>query len=168
MEISLKVELTDEQYAQLMENSYDDIFKNETVVDGLREIIIKNFEQFFSGNSSNKYIGSPTAITGFVEKALIQELPGKSYGIREYVPTSLMRTIVEHATEEQVAQYEREIQQIVKDFFRRSDTIAKIIYDLILESIRAGISLGTNSMKEDRKADSDAIEWLKNAVMNMS
>lgn len=66
MEISLKVNLTDEQYQTLMQNSYDEIFKSLQMVDALRTVVVDHFVQYFNEDmylpkdrsSAGVYVGS--------------------------------------------------------------------------------------------------------------
>jgi len=154
LKLSLNIELTDEQYQDLMKQSYDEIFQNPDMINALREVILDNFREFFSKDSSN-----------FVEKALLNSESSRYYSsYPNYTPSALMKQIVEDATKEQKEIYTKEIQQVLEKIFNDTGLISSLLHDTIIECIRAGMSLGTSNMMLDAKNQRDHLEMLTNYV----
>lgn len=174
MELSLKIELSDEQYNLLMHNSYDEIFKNPETQDQLRQIIVDNFAEYFSGirnKDSNSYIAtSYRGICNFVEKALLKEVPKDrlSYNsVTQYEPTEFMRQLISEATEDQRKEFEDKIRKVVSELLNNSIVVTSILKEVLLNSIVNGITLGTSMMVEDKKFDKQNQDIINSAVRNM-
>lgn len=174
MELSLKIELSDEQYNLLMHNSYDEIFKNPETQDQLRQIIVDNFAEYFSGirnKDSNSYIAtSYRGICNFVEKALLKEVPKDrlSYNsVTQYEPTEFMRQLISEATEDQRKEFEDKIRKVVSELLNDSTVVTSILKEVLLNSIINGITLGTSMMVEDKKFEKQNQDIINSAVRNM-
>ncbi len=174
MELSLKIELSDEQYNLLMHNSYDEIFKNPETQDQLRQIIVDNFAEYFSGirdKNSNSYIAtSYRGICNFVEKALLKEVPKDrlSYNsVTQYEPTEFMRQLISEATEDQRKEFEDKIRKVVSELLNDSTVVTSILKEVLLNSIVNGITLGSSMMIEEKKFDKQNQDIINSAVRNM-
>lgn len=174
MELSLKIELSDEQYNLLMHNSYDEIFKNPETQDQLRQIIVDNFAEYFSGirdKNSNSYIAtSYRGICNFVEKALLKEVPKDrlSYNsVTQYEPTEFMRQLISEATEDQRKEFEDKIRKVVSELLNDSTVVTSILKEVLLNSIVNGITLGSSMMVEEKKFDKQNQDIINSAVRNM-
>lgn len=174
MELSLKIELSDEQYNLLMKNSYDEIFKNPETQDQLRQIIVDNFAEYFSGvrnENSNRYIAtSYRGICNFVEKALLKEVPKDrlSYNsVTQYEPTEFMRQLISEATEDQRKEFEDKIRKVVSELLNDSTVVTSILKEVLLNSIVNGITLGSSMMIEEKKFDKQNQDIINSAVRNM-
>lgn len=174
MELSLKIELSDEQYNLLMQNSYDEIFKNPETQDQLRQIIVDNFAEYFSGvrnKDSNSYIAtSYRGICNFVEKALLKEVPKDrlSYtSSTQYEPTEFMRQLISEATEDQRKEFEDKIRKVVSELLNDSTVVISILKEVLLNSIVNGITLGSSMMVEEKEFDKQNQSIINSAVRNM-
>lgn len=174
MELSLKIELSDEQYNLLMHNSYDEIFKNPETQDQLRQIIVDNFAEYFSGirnKDSNSYIAtSYRGICNFVEKALLKEVPKDrlSYNsVTQYEPTEFMRQLISEATEDQRKEFEDKIRKVVSELLNDSTVVTSILKEVLLNSIVNGITLGSSMMVEEKKFDKQNQDIINFAVRNL-
>lgn len=174
MELSLKIELSDEQYNLLMHNSYDEIFKNPETQDQLRQIIVDNFAEYFSGirnKDSNSYIAtSYRGICNFVEKALLKEVPKDrlSYNsVTQYEPTEFMRQLISEATEDQRKEFEDKIRKVVSELLNDSTVVTSILKEVLLNSIVNGITLGSSMMIEEKKFDKQNQDIINSAVRNL-
>lgn len=174
MELSLKIELSDEQYNLLMHNSYDEIFKNPETQDQLRQIIVDNFAEYFSGirnKDSNSYIAtSYRGICNFVEKALLKEVPKDrlSYNsVTQYEPTEFMRQLISEATEDQRKEFEDKIRKVVSELLNDSTVVTSILKEVLLNSIVNGITLGSSMMVEEKKFDKQNQDIINSAVRNL-
>ena len=174
MELSLKIELSDEQYNLLMHNSYDEIFKNPETQDQLRQIIVDNFAEYFSGirnKDSKSYIAtSYRGICNFVEKALLKEVPKDrlSYNsVTQYEPTEFMRQLISEATEDQRKEFEDKIRKVVSELLNDSTVVTSILKEVLLNSIVNGITLGSSMMVEEKKFDKQNQDIINSAVRNL-
>jgi len=174
MELSLKIELSDEQYNLLMQNSYDEIFKNPETQDQLRQIIVNNFAEYFSGvrnKDSSSYIAtSYRGICNFVEKALLKEVPKDrlSYNsVTQYEPTEFMRQLISEATEDQRKEFEDKIRKVVSELLNDSTVVTSILKEVLLNSIVNGITLGSSMMIEEKTFDKQNQSIINSAVRNM-
>lgn len=177
MELSIRIELSDEQYNLLMQNSYDEIFKNPETLDQLRQIIISNFAEYFSGsinrNPNNFVATSPDRVRNFVEKALLKEVRDdanrSSYThTTHYEPTEFMRQLVDDATKDQRKEFESKIQLIVESIFRNSTLVSKILRELLINSIRNGITMGNDLLIDmHQKEKEDEVMMIYDVVKNM-
>ena len=174
MELSLKIELSDEQYNLLMHNSYDEIFKNPETQDQLRQIIVDNFAEYFSGirnKDSNSYIAtSYRGICNFVEKALLKEVPKDrlSYNsVTQYEPTEFMRQLISEATEDQRKEFEDKIRKVVSELLNDSTVVTSILKEVLLNSIVNGLTLGSSMMVEEKKFDKQNQDIINFAVRNL-
>lgn len=176
MELSIKIELSDEQYNLLMQNSYDEIFKNPETLDQLRQIIMSNFAEYFSGSINrdpNNFVAtSPDRVRNFVEKALLKEVRDdanrSSYTrITHYEPTEFMRQLVDDATKDQRREFESKIQLIVESIFRDSTLVSKILRELLINSIRNGITMGNDLLIDMHQKEKEYEEMIYNVVKRM-
>ena len=176
MEISLKIELSEDQYNSLMQNSYDEIFKDPETQEQLRRVILENFTKYFSGTrdkDSNNYVAtSYSGVCNFVEKALLKEVPKDtnrfSYNTStQYEPTDFMRQLISEATEDQRKEFEDKIRKVVSELLNNSIVVTSILKEVLLNSIVNGITLGTSMMVEDKKFDKQNQDIINSAVRNM-
>lgn len=174
MELSLKIELSDEQYNLLMQNSYDEIFKNSETQDQLRQIIVDNFAEYFSGvrdKDSNSYIAtSYKGICNFVEKALLKEVPRdrSSYNfVTQYEPTEFMRQLISEATEDQRKEFEDKIRKVVSELLNDSTLVTSILKEVLLNSIINGITLGSSMMIDEKRFDKQNQDIINSVVRQM-
>ena len=176
MEISLKIELSDDQYNSLMQNSYDEIFKDPETQEQLRQVILENFTKYFSGTrdkDSNNYVAtSYRGVCNFVEKALLKEVPKDtsrfSYNTStQYEPTDFMRQLISEATEDQRKEFEKQIQIIVKELMNNSILVSEILKEVLLNSIINGITLGTSMMIDEKRLEKQNQDIIYSAVRNM-
>ncbi len=181
MEITLKLELSDDQYQNLMQSSYDEIFKDPKTLDALRETVLNEFVEYFSEqreynrNDNKTYVTSYRTTRHLVEKALLHEVEDKniySYS-KEYEPSDLMRQIVEEATKDQMDRLKTVIQQCVYQILSDKNMITSILHDMMIECFRAGISLGTDQMIQDSDVQrvrlnhiSDRVDSIIDALRN--
>ena len=179
MKIALKLELSDDQYQNLMQSSYDEIFKDPKTLDALRETVLNEFVEYFSGerqynqNDNKTYVTAYRTTRHLVEKALLHQVENKnSYSYStEYRPSDLMRQIVEEATKDQMARLKDAIQQCVYQILSDKNMITSVLHDTMIECFRAGISLGTDQMiqnSESQKARlnilSERVDYIINAL----
>lgn len=176
MEISLKIELSEDQYSSLMQNSYNEIFKDPETQEQLRRVILENFTKYFSGTrdkDSNNYVAtSYRGVCNFVEKALLKEVPKDtnrlSYSTStQYEPTDFMRQLIAEATKEQRAEFEKQIQIIVKELLNNSLVVSEILKEVLLNSIINGVTLGTNMMIDQKKVEKQNQDMIYAAVHRM-
>ncbi len=176
MEISLKVELTDEQYQNLMQSSYDEIFKDPTTLETFRSVILEHFIEYFNDNryggkkeTNGVYVGQYIAKRNIVEKALLDEYTdGSSYGSRtNYKPTEFLDAIVHEATKEQIQDFQTRIQQVTKEILSNPDAISKILSQVIVESIKLGFSTGNERILQDQIMQTEMVGIIQDRLFNM-
>lgn len=176
MEISLKVELTDEQYQNLMQSSYDEIFKDPTTLETLRSVILEHFIEYFNDNryggkkeTNGVYVGQYNSKRNIVEKALLDEYTeGSGYGSHtNYKPTEFLDAIVHEATEEQIKDFQTRIQQVTTEILSNPDTISRILSQVIVESIKLGLSTGNARILQDQITQTEMISMIKERLFNM-
>lgn len=175
MELSLKIELSDEQYKDLMQSSYDEIFKSTQMIDALRTVVVDHFVQYFNEdmycpkdkNSTGVYVGSSQR-RNIVEKALIDEEESRGYSYtRNYKPTSLLDQIVRDATSEQMEEFRSRIREITKTFLDNPKTIAQIIHQVICESVRIGLSQGNEDLLARRQNNDARMSMIEGTVQSI-
>ena len=118
MDISLNVQLTDEQFNQLMEKSYEKIFETDEFTVALRESIVKQVSDHLTKNpkyieralgvtndwSYDKYKEHSTVISGIVKTASVEYCKEISDGV-----TDVLKDVVKKAPIDEI------IMDIIKD-----------------------------------------------------
>ena len=174
MELSLHLSLTDEQYEALMKESYDVIFNNEQTIDALREIVLNEFTNFFGNNGGNYDNRSGvantanTSLNALVRDCLLKEIPNRSYSsYQRYEANDLLKKIVADATEVQMGALKNKIRMAMSEIISDDKIIAMIMNEVLLCSIRNGITMGTNMMIENEGMKDQQIGMMKNALMSV-
>lgn len=160
MEISLKIELSDEQYNDIMNNSYDAIYKDEKLIEGLREIILTTFQRYFN-DTNNK-----GAITGIIRDVLMEEEESKYtyYGAKSYKPTELCKKIVLGATENQLAHLRNNIRIVAARLLSNREFINQAISEVIIDSIKIGLASGNDSLMKEKRTTAELAEMAWNRL----
>ena len=164
MEISLKIELSDDQYNNLIKNSYDELFKDEKLIAGLRELILSKITEYFTDRHNN-----PTSI---IRDILLEDDFSKkdnTYYGNHYVkvPNSLTKKIVLDATELQMSALRNKIRIGLSELISNKEFIASAIYEILIDSIKAGIATGTENMIEEHRRNQDYIAMIANKVFKV-
>ena len=164
MEISLKIELSDDQYNNLIKNSYDELFKDEKLIAGLRELILSKITEYFTDRHNN-----PTSI---IRDILLEDDFSKkdnTYYGNHYakVPNSLTKKIVLDSTEVQMGALRNRIRMGLSELINNEEFIASAIYEILIDSIKAGIATGTENMIEEHRKNQDYIAMIVNKVFKV-
>ena len=174
MELSLHLSLTDEQYEALMKESYDVIFNNEQTIDALREIVLNEFTNFFGNNGGNYDNRSGvantanTSLNALVRDCLLKEIPNRSYSsYQRYEANDLLKKIVADATEVQMGALKNKIRMAMSEIISDDKIIAMIMNEVLLCSIRNGITMSTNMMIENNEMKDQQIDMMKSALMDI-
>lgn len=172
MELSLHISLTDEQYEALMKESYDVIFNDEQTIDALREIVLNEFANFFGNNGGNYDNRSGiantanTSLNALVRDCLLKEIPNRNYSsYQKYEANDLLRKIVAEATESQMGALKNKIRMAMSEIISDDKVIAMIMNEVLLCSIRNGITMGTTMMIENEEMKNQQISMMKDALM---
>lgn len=173
MEISLKLELSEDQYNDLMQKSYDEIFKSPQMIDALKDIIIENFNSFFQNNDRDRkvaygFVTSGNQVRNLCEKALITPVEEKSYGNYSvsYEPSVLMRQLVTQATEDQRQTFYKSIQEILDRIISDKDLVSKILTEVLLNSIMNGLSMGSKMNIEQSQYNGTILKTVQGYLEN--
>ena len=175
MEISLKVELTDEQYQNLMQSSYDEIFKDPATIEAIRTMVVDQFTDYFvNGNTHRKkqdsgvYVGTYPPVRNIVEKALLDEYTvGSGYGSRtDYKPSAFLDQLIHEATEEQIEEFKANIKDVTRQILNDPRAIAQILNQVIVESIKLGLSTGNEKVLNDQIYQIETVSMLKERLFN--
>lgn len=176
MELSLKVELSDEQYEQLMKNSYDEIFKSDVMINALRDVIIDSFVKYFDTDEFNKNKNNVYGVSYPQSKHLIEQclfdkrLKRRStWGNDEYeeIPSDLLKQLVLEGSEHQMAAFRNKVRLLVSELLSDKQYISSLINSLFINSIRAGLAMGTEQMmfaEENRQHMLGMITYKMDAV----
>lgn len=175
MELSLHISLTDEQYEALMKESYDVIFNDEQTINALREVVLNEFANFFGNNREGKYDNrsgvansANTSLNALVRDCLLKEIPNRNYSsYQRYEANDLLRKIVAEATESQMGALKNKIRMAMSEIISDDKVIAMIMNEVLLCSIRNGITMGTTMMIENEEIKDRQIDMMKDALMSV-
>lgn len=113
--LALNIELTDEQYQELMSKSLDTVLNTEQVQAAITELILKHIGDYLQMNKG--------AITTFVE-------PPSYYGNRE---SDQHKKIVKNLFDNATKEYQETISKAVKDYM--TDLLTKVDSDKLMQSV---------------------------------
>ena len=135
MEISLKIDLTDEQYQNLMKKSYDRIFEDEDFAEELKKSVANGIEEFMKSPDGKQMV----RIT----------LTGDDYYNISARKTALGERLFNEAIKEYVSEISIPIKEFMKECLLKVD-IERIVTNIIIDIIRQSI-IGTtvNELKTE-------------------
>ena len=147
MEIFLKIDLTDEQYQDLMKKSYDRIFEDEDFTEGLKKSVANGIEEFMKSPDGKQMIR--------------MTLTGDEYYNTSARKTALGKQLFDDATKEYVSEISIPIKEFLKECLLKIN-IEEIATDIIIEIFRQSIiETAVNELKTESLIQRDQINELR-------
>lgn len=143
MELTLKIDITEEQYNDLMTKSYKEIFETDSFKEELKKTIADGMINWF------------TSVNG--QQVIKETLVGDNYYSRNLRQTEAGKNILTEATKE----YSAKIGEPIQDFYR--DILTKINIGKLLKEI-----LYTEIMKSMGMGMKDSMEMIEAAFSMQS
>ena len=132
MELSLKIELTDEQYKDLMEKSSDAIFQQDGFYKALEEIFIQ---------STAEYLRTPEGI-----KMIRKGLCGGNYFYNEdAIDTEAGKHIINSASSETIELLKEPIKEYYRTILNNDELIKKTLMSLFTNAMSKALIDGAGS-----------------------
>ena len=133
MELMLKIDLTEEQYNDLMTKSYHEIFESDAFKDALKDSILLGMED---------WLNSPEG-KGVIKTSLV----GDGFYDRNLRKTELGKSLLETASSE----FTDRMKDPIEDFFRetlRSIRIEDVLRLILIDSFRQGLISSSREMMQ--------------------
>lgn len=148
MELMLKIDLTEEQYNDLMQKSYDKIFDDEEFADVLKKIIADNMGEYLKTHPE------------IVKKILVGE---DDYYTRNQKSTKLGKMIVEEAVKEYSSDISEETKCAIKQILKTVN-LSDLLWSVITQAVQKGMVEG---MRYDFDMEHYRNDQLQGIVYNM-
>lgn len=133
MELMLKIDLTEEQYNDLMTKSYHEIFESDAFKDALKDIILLGMENWLNSTEGKDVIRT--------------SLVGDNYYDRNLRKTELGKSLLEVASND----FTDRMKEPVENFFRealRTVRIEDMLKYILVEAFKNGLIAGSREMME--------------------
>lgn len=132
MEIQLKIDLTDEQYNELMTTSYEKLFVTEDFTKALGDVIVNGMADFISKNPD------------IIRACLCKEKENSYYGSRGryYDATETAKVAIGKASESAVKRLEDVCSHIIDKVVSDDDTFSKIFSEVLQKAMINGMVEG--------------------------
>lgn len=149
MEIQLKIDLTDEQYNELMTTSYEKLFESDDFTKALGDVIVNGMADFIAKNPD------------IIRACLCKENENTYYGSRGryYDTTEIARVAIGKASEGSVKRLEEVCSHIIDKVVADDDTFSRIFSEVLKQAMIDGMVEG---MREHLQAN----EMTKAAITN--
>ena len=134
MELTLKIELTDEQYKDLMDQSSEAIFEQDGFYKALEEVFIQ---------STAEYLKTPEGI-----KMIRKGLCGGSYFYSgdAAIDTEAGKRIINNAASETIDLLKEPIKEYYKSIFKNDELIKNTLLSLLAKSMSKGLADGASDV----------------------
>ena len=143
MEISLKIELSDEQYNDLMDKSFDAIMGTKEVTDKLQEIIISNMQE-----KINDWVTDNA--TSWI--STIYDVGRYSRSTEE----EFVKKLIKDAGSEYTDHISKTIKKTMSDMIQKVD-VGSIIYKILLDAVMRGVTGGIDAWQAAINANNNII-----------
>lgn len=141
MELTLKIELTDDQYKDLMDKSSEAIFEQDGFYKALEEVFIQ---------STAEYLKTPEGI-----KMIRKGLCGGHYFYNEdAIDTEAGKRIINAAASETIDLLKDPIKEYYKSVFKNDELIKNTLFSLLAKAMSRGLVDGAT------EAFSDLSSWI--------
>lgn len=132
MEIQLKIDLTDEQYNELMTTSYEKLFESDDFTKALGDIIVNAMADFVAKNPD------------IIRACLYKEKESGYYGSRGryYDATETAKVAISKASEDSIKRLEGVCSDIINRIVADDDTFSKIFGEILKKAMLDGMTDG--------------------------
>ena len=133
MELMLKIDLTEEQYNDLMTKSYHEIFESDAFKDALKDNILLGIENWLNSTEGKDVIRT--------------SLVGDNYYDRNLRNTELGKSLLEVASSD----FTNRMKEPVENFFRealRTVRIEDMLKYILVEAFKNGLISGSREVME--------------------
>ena len=156
MELMLKIDLTEEQYNDLMTKSYHEIFESDAFKDALKDSILLGMENWLNSTEGKDVIRT--------------SLVGDNYYDRNLRKTELGKSLLEVASND----FTDRMKEPVENFFRealRTVRIEDMLKYILVEAFKNGLIAGSREMMEILESKQvvmqDQISDIKNKLQSI-
>lgn len=126
MELMLKIDLTEEQYNDLMQKSYDKIFDDKEFADVLKKVIADNMGEYLKTHPE------------IIKKILVGD---EDYYYRNKKSTEIGKMIVEGAVKDYSSDISEETKCAIKQILKTVN-LSNLLWSIITEAVRKGMADG--------------------------
>lgn len=155
MELSLKIELTDEQYNELMTKSFDSVFGGKEFTEALQKEILSSIGQYLKDHPN------------FIQEHLLRN----SNYYSSYDNTNSYR-VIDRLIEEGSKTYASEISDAVAECYKHylkkvplEDILKEVLYKAILEGFTRGMDNWKMESSMHMSTMSSEVEMLKSRLL---
>lgn len=156
MELMLKIDLTEEQYNDLMTKSYHEIFESDAFKDALKDSILLGMENWLNSTEGKDVIRST--------------LCGDNYYDRNLRKTELGKSLLEVASSD----FTDRMKEPVENFFRealRTVRIEDMLKYILVEAFKNGLISGSREVMEILESKQvfmqDQLDDIKNKLQSI-
>ena len=156
MELTLKIDLTEEQYNDLMTKSYKEIFETDSFKEALKETICTGMVSWFDTPNGKDVI----------RKTLV----GDNYYSCNMNQTEVGRSILKEATKDYASKIGEPIQEFYKDLLTKiniGNLLKEILYAQIVRSMGIGMNESIETMQSAFNMQSQELQDLKEKLSSI-
>ena len=156
MELTLKIDLTEEQYNDLMTKSYKEIFETDSFKEALKETICTGMVNWFDTPNGKDIIK--------------KTLTGDDYYSRNMRQTETGRNILNEATKEYASKISEPIQDFYRDLLTKvnlGNLLKEILYSQIIRSMGIGMKDSMEMIEAVFNTQSQELQSLREKLSNI-
>lgn len=156
MELALKIDLTEEQYQDLMTKSYHELFATSSFREELGKTICEGILDWFKGPEGSKIIK--------------ETFTGDGYWKNNMRDTALGKKLVEDATKEYIDKIKEPLSEFIHEVFRSCDLdsiVRAVIYNAIMKGLTYGAEERFRELYDISMINNGKIDEIKTKLQNI-
>lgn len=152
MELMLKIDLSDEQYDELMKTSYNKLFESDDFQKTLGNVIVENIGEWLRKNPD------------LIRQCLAKKGNGgyyNNYGNNYYDFTETAKVLIDKASEETTDKLTDIVSDVLMSCLKKDNFFESAIHTCLMEAILNGMNRGMDSYKQTHE---ESLEIIRNAI----
>lgn len=157
MELALKIDLTEEQYQDLMTKSYHELFATSSFREELGKTICEGILDWLKSPEGSKIIK--------------ETFTGDGYWKNNMKDTALGKKLVENATKEYIDKIKEPLSEFIHEVFRSCDLdsiIRAVVYNAIMDGLTCGAKDRFRELYDISMINNGKIEDIKSRLQNIT
>ena len=153
MELMLKIDLSDEQYDELMKTSYNKLFESDDFQKTLGNVIVENMGEWLKKNPD------------LIRQCLAKKANSRycnDYSNSYYDFTETAKVLIDKASEETADKLTNIVSDVLMSCLKKDNFFENAIHTCLMEAILNGMNRGMDSYKQTYE---DSLISIKNAII---
>ena len=156
MELALKIDLTEEQYQDLMTRSYHELFATSSFREELGKTICEGILEWFKSSEGSKIIK--------------ETFTGNGYWRNDMRDSTLGKKLVESATQDYIDKIKEPLSEFIYEVFRTCDLdgiVRAVIYNAIMKGLTYGAEDRFRELYDISMVNNGKIDEIKSKLQNI-